>query len=68
MKDSKTPKLAVKIKNNKLFCSSLWVEAEYRTFMWDGRDDMSRMASAGMYIAVMKANNFIDSRKMVLLK
>ena len=44
------------------------LEAGYRTIMWDGRDDMSRMASAGMYIAVMKANDFIDSRKMVLLK
>tara|TARA_B100000315_G_C14485137_1_gene544816 strand:- start:138 stop:1175 length:1038 start_codon:yes stop_codon:yes gene_type:complete len=44
------------------------LEAGYRTIMWDGRDDISRMASAGMYIAVMKANDFIDSRKMVLLK
>jgi hypothetical protein len=34
----------------------------------DSKIDNQQLVSAGVYIAVIRANDFIDSRKMVLLK
>ena len=35
---------------------------------WDGRDDHGAMVGSGVYFYQLRAGNFIESRKMVLLK
>ncbi|MFQ5750763.1 MAG: S8 family serine peptidase, partial [bacterium] len=35
---------------------------------WDGRDDANKPVSAGLYFYVLKANNFTDVKKMLLVK
>jgi hypothetical protein len=35
---------------------------------WDGCDDMGQPVSAGIYIYRLQANNFISSKKMILIR
>ena len=40
----------------------------FYTVFWDGRDDLGREISSGVYIAVLRSGAYMDSRKMILLK
>ena len=42
--------------------------AGYRTVMWNATNDIGRAVSAGMYIYSIQAEDFIQNRKMVLMK
>ena len=42
--------------------------AGYRTVMWNATNDIGRAVSAGMYIYSIQAGDFIQNRKMVLMK
>ena len=43
-------------------------EVGYRSVQWDATDNLGRSVSAGMYVYTIKAGNFRQVRKMVLLK
>ena len=43
-------------------------DAGYRTVMWNATNDMGRLVSAGLYIYSIRAGDFIQNRKMVLMK
>ncbi|UCG62142.1 MAG: hypothetical protein JSV52_02325 [Candidatus Zixiibacteriota bacterium] len=38
------------------------------TVAWDGRDDNNRPVASGVYLYCLKTDDFIESRKMVLVK
>jgi hypothetical protein len=38
------------------------------TAVWDGRDGSGRQVSAGVYLYRLKAGNFVQARKMVLMQ
>ena len=42
--------------------------AGYRTVMWNATNEIGRPVSAGMYIYTIQAGDFIQNRKMVLMK
>jgi len=44
------------------------VEAGRKEMRWDGIDDSGRQVSAGVYFAKMSAGEFVDVRRMALLK
>ena len=39
-----------------------------KTIVWDARDDMGNKMGAGVYIYQLKTDNFIASKKMILVK
>jgi hypothetical protein len=43
-------------------------EAGHYTVTWDGRDADNRTAASGVYFYRIKAGDFIESKKMVLMK
>ena len=43
-------------------------DAGYRTVMWNATNDMGRLVSAGVYIYSIQAGDFVQNRKMVLMK
>ena len=40
----------------------------YKAVMWDGKDDHGRSVSAGVYLYRIKAGDYIQTKKMILLK
>jgi len=42
--------------------------AGYRSTMWDGKNEYGEYVSAGMYIYMIKAGKYLDTKKMLLLK
>ena len=42
--------------------------AGYRNVMWNATNDMGRLVSAGVYIYSIQAGDFVQNRKMVLMK
>ncbi|MBH49805.1 MAG: hypothetical protein CMG69_03530 [Candidatus Marinimicrobia bacterium] len=44
------------------------MDAGYKRVLWDGKNNDRQAVSAGVYISVMRAGSFTDSRKMVMLK
>ncbi|MEJ2536743.1 MAG: M20/M25/M40 family metallo-hydrolase [Calditrichia bacterium] len=45
-----------------------WESAGFRTVRWDGRDDSGSLVASGVYIYRLKADRFIATRKMILLR
>ena len=43
-------------------------DAGYKTIAWNGTDAMGRHVGAGMYFYFLKAGDFRQTRKMILLK
>ncbi|MGD9898787.1 MAG: T9SS type A sorting domain-containing protein [Calditrichaceae bacterium] len=39
-----------------------------RNFVWDGRDDSSKLVSSGLYFYQFKSDNLVQTRSMMLLK
>ena len=44
------------------------VEAGYYTATWDGRDAAGRQVASGIYLYRIQADNFVQARRMMLLK
>jgi len=42
--------------------------ASEHTVVWDGRDDNNKSVSSGVYFYKMKADKFVQTRKMILMK
>lgn len=42
--------------------------AGYYTVRWNGRDDFNNSVAGGVYIYILKTKNFIQSRKLVLVR
>jgi hypothetical protein len=42
--------------------------AGFKSVIWDGRNRFSKQVSTGLYIYVLKAGDFINSKRMVLLR
>ena len=40
----------------------------YQFMQWDGKDMYGTPGPSGMYIVVMQAGEFIDTKKVILLK
>ena len=43
-------------------------EPGHRSTTWNGTDAFGRNVSAGMYLYLLKAGDFVDTKKMILLK
>ena len=43
-------------------------DAGFKSVQWDGSDSMGRPVSAGVYMYRIETGNFIQTKKMVLLK
>ncbi|SVD99794.1 uncharacterized protein METZ01_LOCUS452648, partial [marine metagenome] len=43
-------------------------DAGFKSVQWDAKDSMGRPVSAGVYLYHIKAGEFVQTRKMVLLK
>jgi len=43
-------------------------ETGYRTVTWDGRDHADRQVASGIYFYKLVAGDFVQTRKMVLLR
>ncbi len=43
-------------------------EAGFRSVQWDATDSMGRQVSAGVYLYQIQAGEFVQTKKMVLLK
>jgi len=44
-----------------------FVAGEYTVF-WDGNDKNGKLVSSGLYIYKLRADNFVDVKKMILLR
>ena len=43
-------------------------KAGFRSVQWDATDNMGRAVSAGVYLDQIQAEEFVQTKKMVLLK
>ena len=43
-------------------------KAGFRSVQWDATDNMGRSVSAGVYLDQIQAGEFVQTKKMVLLK
>ena len=43
-------------------------EAGFKLVQWDGSDSMGRSVSAGVYLYHIQAGEFVQTKKMLLLK
>jgi flagellar hook assembly protein FlgD len=43
-------------------------EVGYKSIIWNATNDYGKPVSAGVYLYQIQAGNFVQSRKMVLLK
>ena len=43
-------------------------DAGYKSIIWNATNDYGKPVSAGVYLYQIQAGNFVQSRKMVLLK
>jgi flagellar hook assembly protein FlgD len=43
-------------------------EAGFRSVMWNATDSFGKPVSAGVYLYQMHASEFVQTRKMILLK
>ncbi|MBN1352659.1 amidohydrolase family protein [candidate division KSB1 bacterium] len=43
-------------------------DAGLHSITWDGLDDAGKSISCGVYLCVMQSNNYMDSKKIILLK
>ncbi|MDP7608630.1 MAG: FlgD immunoglobulin-like domain containing protein, partial [Candidatus Marinimicrobia bacterium] len=43
-------------------------QAGFKSVQWDGTDSMGRPVSAGVYLYQIQAGEFVQTKKMVLLK
>jgi flagellar hook assembly protein FlgD len=43
-------------------------QAGFKSVQWDATDSMGRAVSAGVYLYQIQAGEFVQTRKMVLLK
>ena len=44
------------------------LEAGYHSIVWDGRDESGKPAASGVYFYKMKADKFLQTKKMILMK
>ena len=44
------------------------MQPEYQFMKWDGKDMFGTPGPSGMYIVVMQAGEFMDTKKVILLK
>jgi len=44
------------------------MDAGYHTALWNATNDNGNPVSAGMYIYTIQAGDFVQTRKMILLK
>ena len=40
----------------------------YKSLIWDATNDYGKPVSAGMYLYQIEANNFLKTKKMILVK
>jgi flagellar hook assembly protein FlgD len=43
-------------------------QAGFKSIQWDGSDSMGKPVSAGVYLYQIQAGEFVQTKKMVLLK
>ena len=44
------------------------IEAGTRSVLWDGRDGLGREVGSGVYLVRMQAGDFVEVRKMALIR
>ena len=45
-----------------------YMEPGYKFVQWDGKDSFGSPGPSGMYVVLMQAQDFIDTKKIILMK